>query len=270
MEGLLPKFLAETLESLELLGTELVKLERQPNDKPTLGSIFRHVHTKKGTCGFLGLARLERVAHAAENILGKHRDCVFPVTPGSITLILRAPDAIRSIVDGIQATGQEPPGDDAGLIAELTDAAEGRVAAAAAPVAEVVAEAIPVLAAAPAAAILATPASAAPAAEVAGEPAAAARVPEPAMQTIRVNVDVLEGLMTLVSELVLTRNRILQLARSEHAEVFTGPLQRLSHITSDLQEGVMNTRMQPIGNTWETCPAWCGTSRTNWARKSSS
>ena len=250
MEDLLPEFLAETLESLELLGAEVVKLERKPGDKPTLGSIFRHVHTIKGTCGFLGLARLEKVAHAAENVLGKHRDGVLPVTPGSITLILRALDAIRSIVDGIQATGQEPSGNDAGLIADLTDAAEGRVAAAAAPAVEVVAEAMPALAAAsPATAVPAL----APAAEAA-EPVAATRAPESAAQTIRVNVDVLEGLMTLVSELVLTRNQILQLARSEHTEVFTGPLQRLSHITSDLQEGVMKTRMQPIGNAWGNLP----------------
>ena len=250
MEELLPEFLAETLESLELLDTELVKLEQEPGDKPTLGSIFRHVHTIKGTCGFLGLARLERVAHAAENVLGKHRDGTLPVTPSSITLILRAVDAIRSIVDGIQATGQEPSGDDAGLIAELTDKAEGRVAAAAPPAVEVVAEVLPAPAATSPA--MAVPALA-PVAEAAG-PVAAARAPEPAAQTIRVSVDVLEGLMTLVSELVLTRNQILQLARSEHAEAFTAPLQRLSHITSDLQEGVMKTRMQPIGNAWGNLP----------------
>ncbi len=252
MEDLLPEFLAEALESLELLDTEVVKLERQPGDKPTLGSIFRHVHTMKGTCGFLGLTRLEKVAHAAENVLGMHRDGALPVTPGSITLILRALDAIRSIVNGLQMTGQEPSGHDAVLIAELADAAEGRAATAAVLVAEVGAVAIQVPAIAPTAALLATPAPAV--AAFASNPAAAARVPEPAAQTIRVNVDVLEGLMTLVKELVLTRNQILQLARSEHAEVFTGPLQRLSHITSELQEGVMKTRMQPIGNAWGNLP----------------
>lgn len=241
MEDLLPDFLAEALESLELLDTEVVKLERQPGDKPTLGSIFRHVHTIKGTCGFLGLARLEKVAHAAENVLGRHRDGVLPVTPGSITLILCALDAIRSIVNSLQTTGQEPTGHDADLIAELADAAEGRAATAAVHVAEVVAEAIQVPVATSTVSLLATSAP-------------ATRVPEPATQTIRVNVDVLEGLMTLVSELVLTRNQILQLARSEHAEVFTGPLQRLSHITSELQEGVMKTRMQPIGNAWGNLP----------------
>ena len=84
--------------------------------------------------------------------------------------------------------------------------------------------------------------------------AAQARPSEPVAQTIRVNVDVLEGLMTLVSELVLTRNQILQLARTQDNDLFAAPLQRLSHITSDLQEGVMKTRMQPIGNAWNNLP----------------
>jgi two-component system, chemotaxis family, sensor kinase CheA len=74
------------------------------------------------------------------------------------------------------------------------------------------------------------------------------------VQTIRVTVDVLDHLMTLVSELVLTRNQLLQLARSQQESAFAVPLQRLSHITSDLQEGVMKTRMQPIGNAWNKLP----------------
>ena len=224
MEDLLPDFLMETTESLAQLDNALVKLEALPGDKAILSSIFRHVHTIKGTCGFLGLSRLEHLAHAAENVLGQHREGKLAVTPASITLILRALDGIRAIVSGIQGTGAEPAGDDAGLIADLTAMAEGR----------------------------------APAGE-AQSPAAGERRPEaapqePAAQTIRVNVDVLEGLMTLVSELVLTRNQILQLARAQGNEALAGPLQRLSHITSDLQEGVMKTRMQPIGNAWNNLP----------------
>ena len=68
------------------------------------------------------------------------------------------------------------------------------------------------------------------------------------------NVDVLENLMTLVSELVLTRNQLLQMIRGRDDSEFAAPLQRLSHITSDLQEGVMKTRMQPIGNAWSKLP----------------
>lgn len=261
MEDLLPDFLAETLESLEHLDKELIKLERQPDDKPTLGSIFRHVHTIKGTCGFLGLARLEKVAHAAESVLGRHREGTLPVTPGSITMVLRALDSVRMIVDNIRTTGKEPEGDDSPLIAELAAMATGTqtvaeevsfdsiddvepvAAAAESPVAPAATE-IPV---APAAAPVPVAAAAPP------EPAKAV-LPEHSTQTIRVNVDVLEGLMTLVSELVLTRNQILQLARTQDNDTFAGPLQRLSHITSDLQEGVMKTRMQPIGNAWNNLP----------------
>ncbi len=75
-----------------------------------------------------------------------------------------------------------------------------------------------------------------------------------ANQTIRVNVDLLENLMTMVSELVLTRNQLLQILRKQKDSEFAGPLQRLNHVTSELQEGVMKTRMQPIGNAWAKLP----------------
>ena len=73
-------------------------------------------------------------------------------------------------------------------------------------------------------------------------------------QTLRVNVDVLENLMTMVSELVLTRNQLLQILRTNAESEFSTPLQRLNHVVSDLQEGVMKTRMQPIGNAWSKLP----------------
>ena len=266
MEDLLPDFLTETQESLEKLDTELVELERQPDDKPTLSSIFRNVHTIKGTCGFLGLVRLEKVAHATESVLDQHRNGATAVTPASITLILRALDSIRGIVDGLRQTGKEPEGDDAALIADLIAAAEGKAPA---PNNETIAtpafadEATEQPAAAggqdpdvPAAAMMASSVAAPAPATVASPSRQAKRHsrPEPVAQTIRVNVDVLEGLMTLVSELVLTRNQILQLARTQDNDLFAAPLQRLSHITSDLQEGVMKTRMQPIGNAWNNLP----------------
>src|SRR3546814_13972630 len=75
-----------------------------------------------------------------------------------------------------------------------------------------------------------------------------------ANQSLRVNVDVLENLMTMVSELVLTRNQLLQILRSQNESEFAAPLQRLNHVVSELQEGVMATRMQPIGNAWAKLP----------------
>ena len=255
MDDLLADFLTETNESLAELDTALVKLERNPQDEQTLALIFRLVHTIKGTCGFLGLPRLERVAHAAENVLGRVRDKLLSVTPETVTTVLASLDRIKAIVQGLAATAQEPAGDDTALIAALDAAAEGRTLALAAAVpapiavpaeqpAEIVPEALAeIIPEAPAEIV-----SEAPAGDVATGP-----------QTIRVAVDVLEDLMTLVSELVLTRNQLLQLARvhearNNAASGFAVPLQRLSHITSDLQEGVMKTRMQPIGNAWQKLP----------------
>ena len=117
MDDLLSDFLTETNESLAELDVALVTLERTPNDAETLGFIFRMVHTIKGTCGFLGLPRLERVAHAGENVLGKLRDHTLTVTPDIVTQVLAAIDAIKAIVTTLSQTGAEPPGNDADLIA---------------------------------------------------------------------------------------------------------------------------------------------------------
>ncbi|MBL6854618.1 MAG: Hpt domain-containing protein, partial [Alphaproteobacteria bacterium] len=87
MDDLLQEFLTETNESLATLDVELVRFEREPRDAKILGNIFRLMHTIKGTCGFLGLPRLESVAHAGENVLGKFRDGELEVTPGAVTLI---------------------------------------------------------------------------------------------------------------------------------------------------------------------------------------
>jgi two-component system chemotaxis sensor kinase CheA len=247
MDDLLPEFLAETNEAITELDLALVKLERAPDDKATLSLIFRLVHTIKGTCGFLGLPRLEQVAHAAENVLGRVRDGELPVTPAVIDLVLAALDRIKEIVAGLSATGHEPAGDDHSVIEALDRAASGDPAA---PADGTIAagHALPVSAPPPA-----TEAPARPAAE---PPAAEAPISEPALggQTIRVAVEVLEELMTLVGELVLTRNQLLQLSRAQGTTPFSAPLQLLSHITSDLQEGVMKTRMQPIGSAWNKLP----------------
>ncbi len=229
MDDLLADFLTETGESLADLDLALVRLERTPDDAETLSLIFRHVHTVKGTCGFLGLARLEGVAHAAEHVLVRLRDRQLAVTPSVVSAVLAAIDRIKAIVSGIAATGSEPAGDDAPVIAALAAAAEGRAPAAPRPASAEPAEAAP------------------PAEPAAGEPAATT-------QTIRVAVDVLEDLMTLVGELVLTRNQLLQLVRGQGESALSVPLQRLSQITSDLQEGVMKTRMQPIGGAWNKLP----------------
>ncbi|NQV55781.1 MAG: chemotaxis protein CheA, partial [Rhodospirillales bacterium] len=326
MDDLLSEFLTETGENLAVLDVELVKFEQDSSDSAILSNIFRLVHTIKGTSGFLGLPRLEKVAHAGEDVLGKFRDGDLEVTQDAVTLVLATIDCIRDLLGGLEETGSEPEGDDSELIGKLRVMADGEAAPTAAPSEEADAEAPvqsgPVLneqgfpvaaelleevaaAEAPAqtgpvlneqgfpvaaelleevmaaesegvkaasASELEAEMAAERAKESGSEPTAPVAVPaevkkaEPAsvpkvakestlaQQTIRVNVDLLENLMTLVSELVLTRNALNQMVRGREDSEFNVPFQRLSHITSDLQEGVMKTRMQPIGNAWAKLP----------------
>jgi two-component system chemotaxis sensor kinase CheA len=263
MDDLLKDFLTETAESIAELDTALIRLEQFPDDAQTLALIFRLVHTIKGTCGFLGLSRLEKVAHASENVLGKYRDGTMTVTTGSISVVLRSIDRIKSIVRDLEQHGTEVAADDSDIIDKLNRifngedvAEEAPAAAAAAAPAEAEEPEAAALTTAPApvaAAPVATPAPTAAAAEAAAKDANTDTLAT-AKQTIRVGVDVLEDLMTLVSELVLARNQLLQLSRTHENNPFSVPLQRLSHITSDLQDGVMKTRMQPIGNAWNKFP----------------
>jgi two-component system chemotaxis sensor kinase CheA len=419
MDDLLSEFLTETSENLSVLDVELVKLEQNPNDTELLGNIFRLVHTVKGTCGFLGLPRLESVAHAGENILGKLREGEMVASPEAISAVLECLDRIRNIMGDLEANGSEPEGDDSELIQRLNAMADGGGAPAAKPAAPAPKPApAPVAAAAPAAAakpakggsgpsiyeqiggmgtidavvevmfgrimgdlrlkpffdganvdhiqgrlrdylskicggpdgygkvdlnkphagvvargmndehfdafaghlqaalnalevptplaamimaiifgsreeimgraeagssptsaaamqvtqevavetpvetpiaVEAEPAPAKPAkapakAEAAKGEGGEAKDSAVANQSIRVNVELLENLMTMVSELVLTRNQVLQILRKQKDSEFAAPLQRLNHVTSELQEGVMKTRMQPIGNAWSKLP----------------
>src|SRR5258708_4638819 len=130
MDDLLKDFLTETNENLSVLDVELVKLEQNPNDPGLLGNIFRLVHTIKGTCGFLGLPRLEALAHASENVLGKIRDGELVVNEVAVSLILESLDDIKSIMSTLEATEAEPAGNDADLIERLNALANRAVAAA--------------------------------------------------------------------------------------------------------------------------------------------
>ena len=305
MDDLLSEFLTETSESLDVVDVELVKFEQEPNNAQILDNVFRLVHTIKGTCGFLGLPRLESLAHAGESLMGKFRDGA-PVTPDAVSLILKSIDRIKEILAELGNTGAEPEGSDDDLISELDRMSEegARAISGEAP-AEVKAEAAPAD----------TEAEAEPAAETeAGEDKAEGElvyqvlerplkpgevsldelerafmeaegpdlsVAEPAeakapveekkaeakpkgpakgqeapvqQASLRVNVETLEHLITMVSELVLTRNQLLEIVRRHEDSEFKVPLQRLSNVTAELQEGVMKTRMQPIGRLFHKYP----------------
>src|SRR5476651_231169 len=118
MDDLLREFLTETNESLDTVDNQLVRFEQDPNNSKILDNIFRLVHTIKGTCGFLGLPRLEALAHAAETLMGKFRDGM-PVTGEAVTLILSSIDRIKQILDELERHQQEPEGGDPDLIDAL-------------------------------------------------------------------------------------------------------------------------------------------------------
>jgi two-component system, chemotaxis family, sensor kinase CheA len=237
MDDLLREFLTETNENLDRVDSELVRFEREPNNAEILGNIFRLVHTIKGTCGFLGLPRLERLAHAAESLMGKFRDGL-PVTAEAVTVILSTIDRIKIILDQLEAQQKEPDGGDEDLIDDLGRLAQQTRSVQRPPAREKIEELEQF--------------------EVPERPVSPRSEEERgdrvASHSIRVNVDTLDYLMTTVSELVLTRNQLLEIVRRHEDSDFKVPLQRLSNVTAELQEGVMKTRMQPIGNAWQKLP----------------
>src|SRR6201991_842583 len=128
MDDLLREFLTETSESLDTVDNQLVRFEQDPNNARILDNIFRLVHTIKGTCGFLGLPRLEALAHAGETLMGKFRDGM-PVTGEAVSLILASIDRIKEILAGLEATQTEPEGSDEDLIVKLHEMVEHGMAA---------------------------------------------------------------------------------------------------------------------------------------------
>ena len=267
MDELLSEFLTETGEGLDQLDAELVRFEQEPNNAAMLNTIFRLVHTVKGTCGFLGLSRLAKLAHAAETLMGQYRDGA-PVTVEGVSVILASIDRIKEILAGLERDGAEPLGSDADLIGRLQMLASGEPSPMAAsgfapfadaegpqqngPLQATLDELERAWRAAPG------PDPVAPAKELArgwnGLVDADGRETQARTQTVRVSVDTLEHLMTTVSELVLTRNQLLDLVRRTGESEFKSPLQRLSTVTAELQEGIMKARMQPVANAWQKLP----------------
>src|SRR5579885_3118418 len=248
MDDLLREFVTETNESLDVVDVELVRFEQEPNNAKILDNVFRLVHTIKGTCGFLGLPRLEALAHAAEALMGKFRDGA-PATSEAVSVILASIDRIKSILDALARDQREPEGSDADLIGEL----ERLCACTGTPAAGTQGQ----RAKAPQAVEGAVPLPAESAHAPSEHESAERSVKDEARggnQSIRVAVDTLDHLMDMVSELVLTRNQLLEIVRRHEESEFKAPLQRLSNVTAELQEGVMKTRMQPIGNAWQKLP----------------
>ena len=313
-------FLAESYENLDRLDRELVGLEKHPHDRDTLASVFRTIHTIKGTCGFLGFNKLEKVTHVGESLLARLRDGQLTLTPEHTTALLNMVDAVRQMLKEIQSTGQDGKAEYPELLETLTrllpspgaSQPEGTPDAAAPPAGQSLAPAsapgieiapassenivvspVPISAAAskpparkkaPKAAKLA-PAEAGIAEATVGAPPAApgpvqandnandkdkvvakphdvpatqlspeTRPHDTAAETIRVGVTVLDRLMTLVGELVLARNQLLQIANTLEDTSLQAVSQRMNLIATELQGEVMKTRLQPIGNIWSQFP----------------
>ncbi|MGD0646751.1 MAG: chemotaxis protein CheW [Acidobacteriaceae bacterium] len=260
------EFLVESDENLSRLDQDLVELEKHPHDALLLGSIFRTIHTIKGACGFLAFSTLEGITHQAENILSQLRDGERELTPTMVSLILETVDATRKVLASIEKSGKEGPLRFEDLIERLR--AESQTQA--------IVEQEPVLIKA---------ATDLHVEFLTDEPTEIARAvvsedrrfegPDRRKQgrretdrdedeltqhsaaadsNIRVGVGLLDKLMDLVGELVLTRNQILQFNTEREDPALNATSQRLNLITTELQEGVMKTRMQPIGVVWNKLP----------------
>jgi two-component system chemotaxis sensor kinase CheA len=243
------EFLVESHENLSRLDQKLVELEKHPHDADLLSSIFRTIHTIKGACGFLAFSALEAITHQAETLLSQLRDGQRELTPALVSLILETVDATRQVLAAIERTGKEGTENFADLTDRLRMAAllkggvenhagqghrSGNVAVA---LPEAAAEKVPAEA------------------HEDGQPEKDVARPSAAVDAnIRVGVGLLDKLMDLVGELVLTRNQILQFNIEREDPALNATSQRLNLITTELQEGVMKTRMQPIGVVWNKLP----------------
>jgi two-component system chemotaxis sensor kinase CheA len=305
IDDVVKEFLVESYENLDQLDRNLVALEQTPTDREILSSIFRTIHTIKGTCGFLGFGKLEKVAHVGESLLSRLRDGELRLGADITSGLLAMVDAVRQMLACIESTGQDGDGDYSTLIATLTqlqERPEPRPHEAVAENTEAPAAQSPVPASAPQSPTLGDilvaedlaqpedvehalarqqrgdprklgeilaeegvvkPQQITEALHVQKEARAAmsdapgqteARASGAADSTIRVDVGLLDKLMNLVGELVLARNQILQFTATQEDSAFVATSQRLNLITTELQAGVMKTRMQPIGNIWSKFP----------------
>ena len=268
MDEVITEFITESHENLGQLDQDLVELEKDPHSTDRLGSVFRTFHTMKGVAGFLNFARLEALAHAAEELLSRLRDGELMLDAAIASALLAAVDAVRQMLAIVEASGNDGEVNYTALIESLarlsgraaTGGGEASVAEAM-PHETIAEEKIeeekieeviePDVTETPLAAAAIAPR---PTLAAKGERTEPNGAPVIADSTIRVNVHLLDKLMNLVGELVLVRNQVLQYANGLQEPTFLGASQRLNLITTELQEGIMKTRMQPIGTIWNKFP----------------
>ncbi len=233
MDEVLQEFLIETHEGLDQLDLDLVALEQTPDATEVLGQVFRTIHTIKGSSGFLALDKLGAIAHAGENLLSLIRDGKRQMTSAVTSALLSMADAIREVLERLEEDHVEGEADYTDLVQTLAALAEPDDASRSGDPASLGVEAMP-------------RGSAKRPTGVGGAGLAS--------NTIRVDVALLDTLMNLVGELVLSRNQILQFTAAHPDPAMLSSCQRLDLVTTELQEGVMKTRMQPIGGIWSKLP----------------
>jgi two-component system chemotaxis sensor kinase CheA len=262
-------FLQESYENLDRLDRELVGLEKDPRDKDALASVFRAIHTIKGTCGFLGFDKLEKVAHVGENLLTCLRDGQLVLNPEITTGLLSMVDAVREMLQEIESTGKDGESTYPELLqtlARLQETAANQsapIGVTVTPAQTIAKKSIPLEKKSDNPDPLQEKSVAL--SQSAGPKTTSGRsrpvsAPESitrgmaAADTIRVGVNLLDKLMTLVGELVLARNQLLQVSNTSCDAGLQTVSQRMNLIATELQEEVMKTRMQPIGNIWSQFP----------------
>ena len=218
MDDLIADFVAECREMLDALGGEIVAWEANPDDRARLDSIFRFVHTVKGNCGFFDFPRLEALSHAAEDALADCRAGRRSPDPALVSAVLHVIDRIGEMVAAIDANEEFPAGDDEALIASLAPGADAPIAPA-------------------------------PVAAADGSRALAAP------RTIRLSVELLDRVMSGVSDMVLARNELARRLREASGDVAVdGAFERLSGIIAEMRDAITRTRMQRIENLFVAIP----------------
>jgi two-component system chemotaxis sensor kinase CheA len=280
MNEIVREFLLETQENLAQLDLDLVKLEKEPTERETLARVFRTLHTVKGTAGFLGLMKLQAVAHSAENLLSRLRSGEMTFNATIATALLSAVDAVRQMLECVERTEKDGDADYSAqiqVLETLIRSPRSESAIAAPPKSAPISPPAPVppppsveertfLASAADLSALRTDESPQSVNSLIGARSAskvssnssvempASTAPGISDTAIRVDVGVLDKLMTLVGELVLARNQIVQFSSSQDEPIYLNTVQRLNLLTSELQASVMKTRMQPIGTAWAKYP----------------
>ena len=228
------EFMEEISETLNRLDRQFVVLEQNPSDMDCLAEIFRDLHTIKGSCGLLGLNKLESITHSGENLLGKLRDQELTLRPDMISTLLKMMDAVWKTVACLKKDGHEGSADYSALIDTLARLEKGET--------ENLASEAPDQ----------SDSSSPPVDDKQQTPDAKDDKSEDT--NIRVDVELLDSLMDLVGEVVLARNQFSRIVQSQTDSTIQGTSQSLNRVTTELQETVMKARMQPIKNVWGKLP----------------